>query len=181
VLAEWIAGRPIDGVLLEGKTVLPGFLVTQTQERIEPYGLGVQIQEADIAHLYPPEEVKNAFEEVTRAQSSITTREYEARQEAARLVREAQTEKFRIEKETESYQTERLRLARAEAERFETRLAQYRRLRQQNPDFLAALWWTEMGKVLDRLRANGRVDLLDSHLGPDGLDITVMPQALKRK
>ena len=25
-----------------------------------------------------------------------------------------------------------------------------------NPDFLAALWWDEMGKVFQRMRANGR-------------------------
>ena len=45
----------------------------------------------------------------------------------------------------------------------------------------AAIWWDEMGKLLRRMKENGRVDLLDNHLGPDGLDITIMgPQAKKK-
>jgi membrane protease subunit HflK len=180
-LAEWTAGKGIDDVLLQGKIMLPAVLVQQTQRRIEPYGLGIQIQAADIAHLYPPNEVKNAFEEVTRAQTSIRTREYEARQEAARMMREAEADRYRSKTATDAYVHEKLELAKAEAERFTRRLEQYRRLQRDNPDFLAALWWDEIGKLLVRLKENGRVDLLDHHLAGDGLDITVFPDSGKKK
>src|SRR5262249_5195799 len=155
VLAEWVAGRGIDDVLLHGKVLLPGAVVTQTQERIEPYRLGVRIHDADVAHLYPPREVKNAFAEVNKAQTSIRTQEHTALQEAARRRREAETRKFQIEKETEAYVRERVRLAQAEAERFEKRLDQYRRLKQRNPHFLASLWWDEIGQLFARLKATG--------------------------
>ncbi len=175
VLAEWVAGRGIDDVLLRGKLELPPLLVDETQRRIAPYHLGVRIRDVDVPHLFPPDEVKNAFDEVTRAQTSIRTREHEARQDAARVMREAETERYRMERRAEAYRGEQVRLARAEAERFERRLAEYRRLRARNPNVLAALWWEDMGKLLARLREGGRIDFLDNHLGPDGLDITLFP------
>ena len=61
--------------------------------------------------------------------------------------------------------------ARVDAEAFRKRLAQYRRLRDGNPDVLTALWWDEMGGLFARLRAAGRLDVLDSHVGADGLDV----------
>jgi membrane protease subunit HflK len=181
VLAEWVAGRGIDDVLLRGKVQLPALLVRATQGRIEPYHLGVRIQEADVVHLFPPSEVKDAFDAVTRAQTSIRTLEHNARQEADKRLREADTERFRIAKQTEAYATERLRLARAEAERFEKRLEQYQRLRRGNPDFLAGIWWDEMGRLFARLKETGRLDLLDNHLGGDGLDISVFPPMPAKK
>jgi membrane protease subunit HflK len=180
-LAEWVAGRPIDEVLLTGKVVIPRLLVQATQERVEPYRAGLQIADADVAYLFPPDEVKNAFDEVTRAQTSIRTREHEARQEAARLLRDAETEEFRLERQAESYVDEKLRLARAEAERFDKRRQQYQRLQATNPDFLKGIWWDEIGKLLTRLRENGGLDLLDHRLGADGLDITVIPPMPKKK
>jgi membrane protease subunit HflK len=181
VLAEWVASRGIDDVLLQGKVVLPGLLVQKAQERILPYRLGVRIHNADVSYLYPPQEVKTAFDKVNQAQTRIRTSEHTARQDAARRRREAETRKFQIEKETEAYVTERLGLARAEAERFEKRLDQYRRLRQHNPAFLASLWWEEMGQLFARLKENRGVDMLDNRLGPDGLDLTIIPSMPKKK
>src|SRR5262249_12658786 len=121
------------------------------------------------------------FDEVTRAETTIRTREQEALQAAERCRREAETEQVRIEQQTAAYVNERLQLAQAEAETFTKRLQQYQRLRQQNPDVLAAIWWDEMGRVFARLKENGRIDLLDNYLGPDGLDITVLTPQFKRK
>ena len=181
VLAEWVAGKAIDDVLLRGKVLLPDVLVTKTRQRIAGYQLGVQIQEAAVAHLFPPDDVKDAFDKVTRAQASIRTAEQNALQDAARARRAAQTEKFQLERQTESYMNERIRLARAEADRFETRREQYHRLRQINPDFLAGIWWEEIGQLFSSMKVNGRIDLLDNHLGSDGLDITIFPPFPKKK
>jgi membrane protease subunit HflK len=155
--------------------------VKSVQNQIMPYELGIEIQSADIDALYPPEEVKHAFDEVTRAQSSIETRQQEARQDSARMIRESQSDKYRIEQETEAYVKERTELARAEAARFELRLRQYERQRSDATTYLAGIWWEEIGKLFTRLRENGRLDLLDNHLGKDGLDITVSPAIPKRK
>src|SRR5207253_4616583 len=72
-LAEWVAARTVDEVLLRGKGELPAWLVEQTRARIAPYRLGVTIKHAGVTHLSPPTEVSAAFEEVTRAQTKIET------------------------------------------------------------------------------------------------------------
>jgi membrane protease subunit HflK len=63
-LAEWVAGHPIDEVLLTGKAALRGWLVKRTQERLEPYRLGVAVTAAEVVYLAPPDEVKPEFEHV---------------------------------------------------------------------------------------------------------------------
>lgn len=171
-LAEWIAGHSVDDVLIHGPTRLPNWLVQRTQERLEPYGLGVRVTAANVAYLFPPDEVKRDFEAVTRAQTAIRTAENNAQQEAEKKVRTSQAERFKIEQMTAAYVNERLRLAQTEADGFTARLQQYRRLKQENPDFLAGLWWQEMSKLFAKMNANGRIDLLDNHLAGDGLDIT---------
>lgn len=181
VLAAWVAGRAIDDVLIHGKPRIPEHVIRETQLRIDPYRLGIRILHADVAYLFPPEDVRNAFDEVTRAQTAIATREHEARQAAAQTLRNAETTRFQIEKQTESYVAERSRLARANVDRFLRRLDQYRSVGRNNPEFLAGIWWEEIGKLFAKLREGGRIDFLDNHLGRDGLDITVMPPGVKKK
>ena len=95
--------------------------------------------------------------------------------------RNAAAERYAIEQATAATVNEKLSAARTEAEAFEKRREQYERLRRQNPQYLTALWWQEMGKVYEKMNKTGRIDLLDSHLGPDGLDITQFaPQPRKR-
>jgi membrane protease subunit HflK len=181
VLAEWVAGRGVDDVLLTDKAALPGWLVERTQQRIELYQMGVRIRAANVSHLLPPSEVKDAFDNVTRAQTEIRTRENKARELATERRRQALVEKVRMEQLAAAYVNERLRLAQAEADSFTERRRQFVRLRAANPDFLVALWWDEMGRLFTRIKANGRIDLLDNHLGSDGLDITQFaPQPRRR-
>jgi modulator of FtsH protease HflK len=175
VLADWVAGRTVDEVLIRAKAELPSYLVQRVQDRLAPCRLGVVIQGASIAYLLPPGEVKDAFDEVTRAQTSIATKEHDARQEAARRVRAAEAERDRIEKLTAAYVREQLLLAQAEADSFNKRLKQYQELSKKNPAVLAGIWWDEIGRLLQAMKDGGRIDLLDHHLGADGLDITVSP------
>jgi membrane protease subunit HflK len=179
-MAEWVAGRTVDEVLLRGKVDLPPWVVQETQRRLEPYRLGVSIRDASVALLLPPPQVKAAFDQVTQAQTEIRTRLYSAEQEAEKAVRAAEAETYRLEQLAAAYATEQTLLAQAEADRFERRLKQYQEMTRNNPDALAALWWDEMGKLFARLREGGRVDLLDNHLGPDGLDITIVTPSKKK-
>ncbi len=184
VVAEWVAGRNVDDVLLRGKAELPRWLAgapaRRLEKRLAPYRLGIQIQDATVAYLLPPDEVKDAFDQVTRAQTAIRTKVNEAEQEAERGLREAEAEKYQREQQAAAYAREQELLAKAEADSFRRRLGQYRRLRKDNPDVLASIWWDEMGKALLRLKDDGRIDLLDHHLGADGLTITQFPPLPKK-
>jgi membrane protease subunit HflK len=179
-LAEWVAGRTVDDVLLRGKTELPPWVVEQTQKRVEEYGIGVQVRTAAVSLLNPPAEVSSAFEDVTKAQNAISTAVNEASQRAERRRREAEAERFRLRAMARAYAGEQALQAQADVLNFEKRLAQYRQLTARDPNYLNALWWDEMNRLYARMRQNGRIDLLDHRLSGDGLDITQFPPMSKK-
>jgi membrane protease subunit HflK len=175
--AEWVGGRPVDEVLLAGRAALPRWLMDRLPDRLAPHRLGVVVQRVSVEHLAPPDRVgevsvRDMFEAVNQAQTAIRTLENQATQEATQRTREAEAARFRLGQQAEAYRSEKLALARADAASFLTRLDQYRRLRATNPDVLAAIWWEEMGRTLAGMKGRGRVDVLDHHLGPNGLDVT---------
>jgi modulator of FtsH protease HflK len=181
VVAEWVAGRGVDEVLLQGRSALRGRLVGECARRLEPYHLGVEVQQADVSYLFPPRQVKDAFDEVTRAQAKMTQDTNKAEEEATQKLSRSRAEKYRIEQLALAYAHEQRSRARAEAESFEKRLAQYRRLKAENPDFLRRVWLDEVGRLFARLKDSGRLDLLDNHLSGDGLDLTLIQPPPKKE
>jgi modulator of FtsH protease HflK len=172
-LAEWVAARQVDDVLLTGKALLPSELTLRLRERLEPLHLGIDVQAANVAHLAPPdeEEVRDAFAAVTRAQANIRTQEQDAATTAEARLRSARSTAFEAEQAAAAQAHEKIAMAKADADAFRRRLDQYNYMRQTNPDLLTALWWEELGPVFAKLHAAGRLDVLDHFLGPDGLDI----------
>ena len=179
-LGEWVSGRPVDDVLLTGNVALPGWLTRRVQERIAGQRLGVRVQQASVAYLAPPDEVRGAFEEVNRAQTAARSQEQRAHQEAARTRLEAEATAYQLEQQALGSAAAKRALAKAEADAFKKRLEQYRKLKATNPDVLTAIWWDEMGRVWLGFKGRGRVELLDSHLGLDGLDLTQVVPPPKR-
>jgi membrane protease subunit HflK len=182
-LAEWVAARPVDDVLLTGKAILPGVLTARIRERLKPLHMGIDVQSAGVSHLAPidEEQVRDAFTAVTRAQANIRTQEQDASAAAEKMLREARAKSYGIEQQAVGRVHEQLTLAKADADAFRKRLEQYRRLRHSNGNVLAALWWDELGPVFAKLRAAGRLDLLDNHIGPDGLDVMQVGPRTERK
>jgi membrane protease subunit HflK len=174
-LAEWVAGRTVDEVLLTGKTALRGALLTGLRGRVGPYRLGVEVLDARVALIAPPAEVKDAFDSVARAQAQMATARHKAEQQAEASLRQARAERYRIEQTTAAYAHNRKLLARRDAERFRLRLEQYRRARVRNPHYLRQIWEEERGRLFARLKDAGKLDLLDHHLGADGLELFTAP------
>jgi membrane protease subunit HflK len=181
-LIEWASGRTVDEVLLIGNTEIPSWVLQRTQERIQPQRLGVRLQQASVAYLAPLDEVRNAFDEVNRAQTNILTQEFRARQDADQREREALAEAYRLDQQGKAYSEGKRRLAQAEADAFRQRTEKYHELRAKNPNILTAMWWDAMSQTLLAMKSRGRVDVLDAYLGPDGLDIMqiVSPQPRKK-
>jgi membrane protease subunit HflK len=175
VMGEWVAGRTVDDVLLNGKNDMRAVLAARVQDAADGYGLGVQVLDARVGAIAPPDEVKDAFDDVAREQTKIATRRHQADQDAEAKWRRAQAEQFRLEQSAAAYATSTELLARRDAERFLERLRQYRLGVRQNPDYLRQIWDEERGKLFARLRENNQIDLLDHHLGADGLDLMTAP------
>jgi membrane protease subunit HflK len=179
-LGEWVSGRLVDEVLLTGNVALPVWLVRRVQERIVPQKLGIRIQQASVAYLAPPDEVRSAFEEVNTAQTAARAQEQRAHQEAARLKSDTEGTAYQLEQQALATANSKKSMAKAEADSFTKRLEQYRKLKLNNPDVLTAIWWDEMGRLWTGFRSRGRIELLDQHLGPDGLDLTTVIPPRKR-
>jgi modulator of FtsH protease HflK len=180
-MGEWIAGRPVDQVLLSASAELPLWVMDRAGERLPAFRLGVRLQRVSVAYLAPPDEVRAAFDAVTQAQTAIRTKELEARREAGQRDRQAEAFRYRLAQEAAEYRESQLRQAGADAAEFRAQLSAYRDLAKSNPDALAFLWWDEMRKALTGLTARGgRVEPLDSYLGAAGLDVTQIVTPKKR-
>src|SRR5262249_54849130 len=120
LLAEWVANRDVDEVLLHGKAEVPRWLVDQPEQRLEnrvrPYRLGIEIAAATVVYLAPPDDVKDAFDRVTEAQTEIRTQVNTADSEARKLVRQKESEKFNITQLAQAYAQEQRLQAAAEAQ-----------------------------------------------------------------
>jgi membrane protease subunit HflK len=180
VLADWVGSHSVDEVLLTGKVAVRSWLPERIQERLERYELGVRILSINVTWLSAPDEVKNDFERVMVAQAGIRTRENEARQYSANLRRQAQADENDLMQRADAYAQGKQRMATADAGAFSARLEQYRRLRSDNPEILTSIWWSELGKLLLSLKANGQVDLLDAKIGADGLDLMQLARPKKK-
>jgi modulator of FtsH protease HflK len=161
--------------------VLPQWLLPRLSARISGQKLGILIARLSVELIEPPAEVRSAFEEVNKAQASMALRENEAKLDANRRQRDAEATRFKLLELAEAYRTEKRSAASAEATAFLARLGQYQKLKATNPDILNALWWDEMGRVFAGMQSRGRVDLLDHHLTPSGLDITSFSSPRKPK
>jgi membrane protease subunit HflK len=180
-LHEWVAANGVDDVLLKGKVELRQWLPPRVQQRIEPYRLGVRMQSASVVYLAAPEEVKPDFERVMIAQSQINTKVNDAKQDAARLMKNAEADANSETQKAAGYAGGRRVRAEAEAQAFLARLEQYQRLKADNPDVLGAIWWAEMGKLLAAMKNGGQIDILDDKIGADGLDVTQFARPKKKK
>jgi len=180
-LAEWLAGHRVDDVLLQGKTALREFLVERVQEWIKDYQLGIQIEQASVPMLNPPRQVSKDFDAVAEEHTHIQTRKYEAEQRADARKRTTEAEVFQIERRTSSYVLEQQLSAQAEAANFRKRFEQYQTLKGKDPDdYLRVLWQEEITRLYAQMRQTGRLDLLDHHIGADGLNIMQFPLPKKK-
>jgi modulator of FtsH protease HflK len=159
-------------VLLTGHSALPAWLAARLPDRLAPHRLGLVVLRASVDYLAAPSEVRDAFDAVARAQTGIQTHENQALQRAAARVREAETVRFQCVQQAEAYRRERRAVAAADADTFTRRLDVFQKLKATNPNAQTAIWWAEVGRALLGMRDRGRIDLLDSHLGPNGLDLT---------
>jgi membrane protease subunit HflK len=193
MLAEWVAGHPVDYVLLNGKAEIPRRLMPQPssgnadyeaglQARLKDYELGVQVRDASVALLLPPRQVKADFDRVNEAQTKVQTDKYRAEQDRSQWLGEAEAERDRVLKEAQAFAAEQRRSAETDAANFRKRLREYRRFRATNPDYLHDIWLSEMKKVYARMRENGgRIEPLDRLMGRDGIDIIQGPIRADKK
>ena len=169
---EWVAGKGIDEVLLMARSGIPTWVMSQLSTRLQTHRLGIKILRVSVGHVGAPAEVREAFEAVTQAQTSMQTRENQARQLAESRQKDADALRTRLAHEATSYREAEIGTATADAESFRKRTEQLHRAKATRGEILRTIWWDEIGNLLLTLKSRGLVEVLDPYLGPSGLDIT---------
>jgi membrane protease subunit HflK len=181
LVAEWIAGRRIDDVLRRGKSELPRFLQEHMDDRLQAYGLGIEFKYASVTKLDPPDKVKEDFDKVAQAATNMDTQVNRAVEEANSMMRKADAEIKAIGRQAATYQDIEPKKAETDAANFKNRLKQYQELSRDNPAYLNTVWREEMTLLYTRMKAAGRIELLDQFMSGGELSITEFPLQPRRK
>ncbi len=164
-LSEWVGGKTVDEVLLRGKVALRADLLRRLPPRLDEYGLGVEVRDVRVALTAPPDEVKDAFDRVARAQTEKETRKTAAQQEASTALARARGRVRRTEQVARSDAEELVTRDRGKVHGFLNELAAYRRDGPSNPSYLRHAWAEKRHAVLQKLKRPRGLDLLDHYLG----------------
>jgi membrane protease subunit HflK len=123
--------------------------------RSSQYGLGIQIQQVQLATVRPPPVVQAAFNEVNQAQQEKQTAINQAWSVYNDAVPNARGQAKEREKQAEAYAFRRVNEAKGEAQKFSLLLAEYRKA----PDITRRRLYLEaMGAILPNLQKKIIID-----------------------
>ena len=125
VMREVIGDRTVDEVLTIGRHDIETSALNRLVELMKDYGLGLQIQQVQLATVRPPQVVQAAFNEVNQAQQEKQTSINQAWAVYNDAVPNARGQAKGREKQAEAYAFRRINQAKGEAEKFSLLLAEY--------------------------------------------------------
>ncbi|HEX4639249.1 MAG TPA: FtsH protease activity modulator HflK [Chthoniobacterales bacterium] len=127
VMREVIGDRTVDEVLTIGRHDIETSTLKRLAELSSQYGLGIQIQQVQLATVRPPAVVQAAFNEVNQAQQEKQTAINQAWAVYNDAVPNARGQAKEREKQAEAYAFQRVNVARGDAQKFSLLLAEYRK------------------------------------------------------
>jgi modulator of FtsH protease HflK len=127
VMREVIGDRTVDEVLTIGRHDIETATLTRLADLCSHYGLGLQIQQVQLATVRPPPVVQAAFNEVNQAQQEKQTAINQAWAVYNDAVPNARGQAKEREKQAEAYAFRRINEAKGEAQKFSLLLAEYRK------------------------------------------------------
>jgi modulator of FtsH protease HflK len=127
VMREVIGDRTVDEVLTIGRHDIETSTLKRLADLCSQYGLGIQIQQVQLATVRPPPVVQAAFNEVNQAQQEKQTAINQAWAVYNDAVPNARGQAKEREKQAEAYAFHRVNQAKGEAEKFSLLLAEYRK------------------------------------------------------
>src|SRR6266542_2448507 len=127
VMREVIGDRTVDEVLTIGRHDIETSTLKRLADLCSQYGLGIQIQQVQLATVRPPPVVQAAFNEVNQAQQEKQTAINQAWAVYNDAVPNARGQAKEREKQAEAYAFRRVNEAKGEAQKFSLLLAEYRK------------------------------------------------------
>lgn len=174
-LVRAMANMEVDDILSTEKVKLQNAAMQMAQETLDSYDAGIQITAFNIKAVNPPDEVSEAFRDVTAAKEDKETQINDANGYYNSLIPEARGKAGALITEAEGYQTKAVSQAQGDAEKFALMLQEY----QNNSQIYSAdttkyrLFLETMEKVLPNVKKyivdaqNNGIDirLLDPEMG----------------
>jgi modulator of FtsH protease HflK len=143
-----VVGASNMDTLLSGKGAA---MVAKTREALQKtldgYHSGLVVTEVSFQNVAPPQQVKEAFDDVNKAREDKQRIENEAHAYASQVIPEARGEVARITAQAAGYKAERVAKANGDAERFDLLLKQYKLA----PEVTRERLWLE---TIERVLAN---------------------------
>lgn len=127
VMREVIGDRTVDEVLTIGRHDIEIASLKRLADLCSEYGLGIQIQQVQLATVRPPPVVQAAFNEVNQAQQEKQTAINQAWSVYNDAVPNARGQAKEREKQAEAYAFRRVNEAKGEAQKFSLLQAEYRK------------------------------------------------------
>ena len=154
-MREVIGDRTVDEVLTIGRHDIETATLTRLADLCSHYGLGLQIQQVQLATVRPPPVVQAAFNEVNQAQQEKQTAINQAWALYNDAVPNARGQAKEREKQAEAYAFRRVNEAKGEAQKFSLLLTEYRKA----PDITRRRLYLEaMQAILPNLQKKVIVD-----------------------
>jgi membrane protease subunit HflK len=161
-------GRSDLDTVLNARSELTVAVREHLQKALQAYRTGLVVTEVNLPNARPPDEVKDAFDEVQRARADKNTAINQAQAYAKKIVPEARGEAARTRTVAEGYKTASIARADGDAQRFSLLVDQYK----SAPDVTRKRLWLET--VQGVLAENRKI------IGGDSRQLIYVPMEDKR-
>ncbi|MFC3813938.1 FtsH protease activity modulator HflK [Lysobacter sp. GCM10012299] len=161
-------GRSDLDTVLNARSELTVTVRQRLQASLQDYRTGLVVTELNLPNARPPDEVKDAFDEVQRAAADKTTAINQAQAYAKQVVPEARGEASRVRTAAEGYKTSSVARAEGDANRFSLLVEQYKAA----PDVTRKRLWLDT--LQDVLSDNRKI------IGGDSRQLIYVPMPDKR-
>jgi membrane protease subunit HflK len=161
VMREVVGDRTVNEVLTVGRQEIADLVEQKMQTLNEEYETGIVIEQVVLQDVNPPDQVKDSFNEVNRAQQEKETLINQAQSQYNQIIPRAAGEAQKAIETAEGYLLDRVNRAEGDATRFDTLYKAYRLA----PEVTRRRMYLEtMGRILPKM---GRKIIVDDDL--DGL------------
>ncbi|WP_439509925.1 FtsH protease activity modulator HflK [Marinimicrobium koreense] len=124
-LRHVVGSSEINEVLSGGRSQIAEAVQQRLQNYLNSYGAGIEVREVNIQEARPPEEVRDAFDDVIKAKEDEERLKNEAQAYANSVIPQARGEAQRMIEEAEAYRARVVAEAEGESRRFELLMAEF--------------------------------------------------------
>ncbi|MFZ5801352.1 MAG: FtsH protease activity modulator HflK [Candidatus Omnitrophota bacterium] len=153
-LVYLIGNMSVDDILTVEKLRAQGAVLRKTQDILDAYNSGLQITTFNIKAIIPPQEVADAFRDVTTAREDKEREINMARGYYNSLIPEARGKAQEAVSQSQAYKIEVVNTAKGDADKFEAMLAEYQKNQQIYTEDTTKyrLYLETMEKILPRVK-----------------------------